>query len=361
MYKYCSSLISFHSFDYSTHIRLLQSLLYFYSPLTVAIEKHFEDFNEDQFDFHPYCIRKVTLRSYVQLLRWENSLWGHDVYTNAAECIIKIYLSLFDNPPKIEVDNIEPDYSKMTAAERKKAKAQARKKKKKAEEEAKKEAQAKENQGGKDGSSSKPKDDDVNGKKLLEMDPLSQARKYTATLVKNAPTHLSTWLCQYDVAIRSKKYFIALRALKKALSLTSPDKNGYVFTRMVEFHRLKVEPYANDDVQKVFEMQKLAVFGGKNLNEFIEDISKAILDSKTDLKVRVAVAKSLTDTNMEWKKLACDTITGRGLDVHGITLDNCSASIDYLNSLGDDDTDVNKARDNWIKLTKERFFLTNLF
>ena len=103
----------------------------------MAIEKHFEDFNEDQFDFHAYCIRKVTLRSYVQLLRWENSLWGHDVYTSAAECIIKIYLSLFDNPPKIEVDNIEPDYSKMTAAERKKAKAQARKKKKKAEDRAK--------------------------------------------------------------------------------------------------------------------------------------------------------------------------------------------------------------------------------
>ncbi|CAI5744760.1 unnamed protein product [Peronospora destructor] len=34
-----------------------------------AVENHFNDFVEDQFDFHTYCIRKMTLRSYIQLLR----------------------------------------------------------------------------------------------------------------------------------------------------------------------------------------------------------------------------------------------------------------------------------------------------
>ncbi|RLN73598.1 hypothetical protein BBJ28_00026180, partial [Nothophytophthora sp. Chile5] len=34
-----------------------------------AVEKHFNDFIEDQFDFHTYCIRKMTLRAYLQMLR----------------------------------------------------------------------------------------------------------------------------------------------------------------------------------------------------------------------------------------------------------------------------------------------------
>lgn len=30
-----------------------------------VISKHFDDFVEDQFDFHSYCLRKLTLRSYT--------------------------------------------------------------------------------------------------------------------------------------------------------------------------------------------------------------------------------------------------------------------------------------------------------
>jgi hypothetical protein len=30
-----------------------------------AVRKHYDDMEEDQFDFHQYCLRKMTLRSYV--------------------------------------------------------------------------------------------------------------------------------------------------------------------------------------------------------------------------------------------------------------------------------------------------------
>lgn len=97
------------------------------------VVKHFEDFHEDQFDFHSYCIRKVTLRSYMDVLRFENELWGQSFYGSAAEGIISNYLFLYDHPDaRRNGEDEEPDYSKMTAAERKKAKAIARKKKKKA-------------------------------------------------------------------------------------------------------------------------------------------------------------------------------------------------------------------------------------
>ena len=43
----------------------------------LAVDKHFADITEDQFDFHTYCIRKMTLRTYVKMLRLEDQLYGH--------------------------------------------------------------------------------------------------------------------------------------------------------------------------------------------------------------------------------------------------------------------------------------------
>ena len=39
----------------------------------LAVDKHFAD----QFNFHTYCIRKMTLRTYVKMLRLEDELYGH--------------------------------------------------------------------------------------------------------------------------------------------------------------------------------------------------------------------------------------------------------------------------------------------
>jgi hypothetical protein len=39
----------------------------------MAVDKHFADIMEDQFDFHSYCLRKMTLRAYVRMLRCESS------------------------------------------------------------------------------------------------------------------------------------------------------------------------------------------------------------------------------------------------------------------------------------------------
>lgn len=53
---------------------------------------------EDQFDFHTYCMRKMTLRSYVGLLRLEDVLRSHPFYFKAAKCAIDVYLRLNDYP-----------------------------------------------------------------------------------------------------------------------------------------------------------------------------------------------------------------------------------------------------------------------
>ena len=62
--------------------------------------KHFEDFQEDQFDFHTYCLRKMTLRTYVEMLRMEDELYHHIYYSKAAWGAIQTYLLLLDQPDK---------------------------------------------------------------------------------------------------------------------------------------------------------------------------------------------------------------------------------------------------------------------
>lgn len=42
-----------------------------------ATIRHFEEIHEDQFDFHPYCLRKSTFRAYVAFLRMQDKVWSH--------------------------------------------------------------------------------------------------------------------------------------------------------------------------------------------------------------------------------------------------------------------------------------------
>ena len=60
--------------------------------------QHFVEITDDQFDFHTNCMRKMTLRSYVDLLKLEDVLRQHPFYYKAARSAIQIYLELHDRP-----------------------------------------------------------------------------------------------------------------------------------------------------------------------------------------------------------------------------------------------------------------------
>ncbi|KAH9714685.1 N-terminal acetyltransferase A complex auxiliary subunit NAA15 [Citrus sinensis] len=50
----------------------------------LAVEKHYADITEDQFDFHSYCLRKMTLRAYVEMLKFQDRLHSHAYFHKAA-------------------------------------------------------------------------------------------------------------------------------------------------------------------------------------------------------------------------------------------------------------------------------------
>lgn len=73
------------------------------------LHQHFVEITDDQFDFHTYCMRKMTLRSYVDLLKLEDVLRMHPFYYKAAVSAIQIYLSLHDNPLTDDSKELQAD------------------------------------------------------------------------------------------------------------------------------------------------------------------------------------------------------------------------------------------------------------
>jgi hypothetical protein len=324
--------------------------------------KHFDDFHEDQFDFHAYCVRKVTLRAYTEVLRFEDQLWGEQYYFTAAKGIIGVYLHLYDNPAIMEKQK-EPDYSQMNAAQRKKEKAVARKKKIQAEKkeaerlakeaEANEESEEKDENGGqkKKGKSS-PVDEDPNGKELLMKDPLEEAKNYSSILAKYAPKRFETWTSQYDVSIRRKKLLLALQAIFK-MRCIDPENSEY-FARLVDF-ALKLPTFGDipDSVRSVATEESAALLNQKSVGDFVSGAADhARQGNQASLTTRVAIAHALVKTNPSSVKAAASLIVDGGLSSRGASVDNCRSALNALKEFG---ADAQEAKNKWIVAVKERF------
>jgi len=209
----------------------------------IEIDRHFAEINEDQFDFHTYCMRKMTLRAYVGLLRLEDILKSHRFYFAAARIAILIYLRLYDKPlgPKSKMHNDDLS-SNLTPSELRKLKTKERKA-----------AQKKQNgsdhhhkggSGGKDHIANKENQnqsdsnknttnagsDLPNMEKLIPSklerpeDPLSEAIKFLTPLQTLAKNLIETHLLAFEVYLRKNKPLLMLQSLKRTYNLLNdPD------------------------------------------------------------------------------------------------------------------------------------------
>ncbi|CAA2965649.1 N-terminal acetyltransferase A complex auxiliary subunit NAA15-like isoform X2 [Olea europaea var. sylvestris] len=194
----------------------------------LAVEKHYADITEDQFDFHSYCLRKMTLRTYVEMLKFQDCLHSYSYFKKAAAGAIKCYLKLYDSPPKSDTEE-EDEMSKLPPSQKKKL----RQKQRKAEARAKKEAEVKEETNVTAVSKSgkrpvKPVDPDPSGEKLLMVeDPLMEATKYLKLLQKHSSESIETHLLSFEVNMRKQKTLLALQALKHLLRLDAEYPDSY--------------------------------------------------------------------------------------------------------------------------------------
>lgn len=203
----------------------------------VAVLKHFADFIDDQFDFHTYCVRRMTLRAYVSVLRFEDCIRGHVAFRRAAVAAARIFLGVHDE--KIAADDAmqklsheqekaTPEDAAKSAEDAAAAKARAKREKMKQRKARAKEAKlareeehaaspAVESHKSSSASSERKhaEDDDPIGAKLLaeSRPPLVEAADLVDQLEKYAPSRPETHVLAFDVADRKAKPLLAVRAL----------------------------------------------------------------------------------------------------------------------------------------------------
>jgi peptide alpha-N-acetyltransferase len=308
----------------------------------MAVVRHYEDYHEDQFDFHSYCIRKVTMRSYCDLLRFEDDIWGLPYYGRAAEEIVKIYLYLHDNPSALESD-AEPDYSNMTPVERKKAKNIARKKKNaagKGGSDSKSDTKSINTNGG-SGNVKKGKphaiDEDPEGKELLALNHLDEAKKYAAILARHAPKSTQSWALQYDASVRRGKMLMGLQALFKMKSFDSSSHQ--LFSRIVDFsQRLESRSSkCHDASEEIISKEFPKLMDGNSLSEFVKlAVDRVKNDTVSDLPMRTAVAKAILSSGFGRATDSVSLILDSKLKCRGVNVDSCREALKFIESVGDE-------------------------
>ena len=231
-----------------------------------AVASHYADFIDDQFDFHTYCIRKMTLRAYVAMLRFEDRIQGHAGFRAAAAGACRLWLQVYDEQEqKATAKRAEEEAKRkrfedlaktkgaavaeaeQAEAEKKSAEdaaaAKARAKREKLKQRKAKAKEAAKNGGDivvtPNGKSSEetpatpqqeetettttkknqqgPIDDDPDGAKLLasERGPLAEAADLVKKLEEYAESWPDTHALAFDVALRRDKPLLALRALRR--------------------------------------------------------------------------------------------------------------------------------------------------
>lgn len=176
-----------------------------------AIADIFEVWQEDQFDFHSFSLRKGQIRAYIDMIRWEDHLRNHPFFTRAALSAVELYIKLHDNPELAKEG--KPDLANLDPSERKKALKKLQKeeeKKKKAEADRKAAAQAKATAKADDGEVKK-EDTDPNGETLLQTkEPLEAALRFLRPMLELSPRNIDAQNIGFKVHLRRSMWPIFL-------------------------------------------------------------------------------------------------------------------------------------------------------
>ena len=163
----------------------------------------FEVWQEDQFDFHSFSLRKGQIRAYVEMIRWEDHLRDHPFYSRAATSAVLAYILLHDNPHLANLDGVNGN-GVVDPNEAKKAAKKARKEKEKQDQIDAEKKDAKKTAGGTGADSEAKKvDPDPQGLKLLATtDPLKEAMKFLTPLLEFSPQNLEGQRVGFELFIR---------------------------------------------------------------------------------------------------------------------------------------------------------------
>lgn len=311
------------------------------------IDRHFSEIIEDQFDFHTYCMRKMTLRSYVGLLRLEDVLRGHPFYFKSAKCAIEVYLYLFDEPLKDENAEQELNTDNLAPSELKKLRNKQRKARRKAELQnaQAREAQVKKDQHHKsrqqgDIEPDAPQLDELLPEKLERTDkPLEQAIKFLQPLQTLAKDRIETHLLAFEVFYRKNKVLLMLQSLKRSHRLD--PENPQLHSCLIRFYEVVEKNKSTWDpaVIEVVDKEITPIFQGKTADQ----INKEFLEKYPNSLVAVLEgAKMMYHLDESKQSVALKMATSLDNKYTDISLQACSNVLRTLRKgdFGDCDLEI---------------------
>ncbi|XP_059233463.1 N-alpha-acetyltransferase 16, NatA auxiliary subunit isoform X4 [Mustela nigripes] len=277
------------------------------------VERHFFEITDDQFDFHTYCMRKMTLRAYVDLLRLEDILRRHAFYFKAARSAIEIYLKLYDNPLTNESKQQEIHSENLSAKELKKMLSKQRRAQKKAKlEEERKHAERERQQK----NQKKKRDEEEEEASALKEElipaklerienPLEEAIKFLIPLKNLVADNIDTHLLAFEIYFRKGKFLLMLQSVKRAFAINS--NHPWLHECLIKFSK-SVSNHSNlpDIVSKVLSQEMQKIFVNKDLESFNEDFLK---HNATSLQHLLSGAKMMyfLDKSRQEKAIAIAT------------------------------------------------------
>lgn len=171
----------------------------------------FQEFEDDEYDFHTYSLRKLTLNAYKQMIAFDKTFRSNPWFVRAVSSLCEIYSLIHDDPSRREIK-----LSAEEEAERKKAAKKAQKAGSKAKKAAATTPDPKKEE------PSLPDADPEGVEHLKTVDPLAAMNRLV--FAANRLHLLPLLLAEFDLAIRSKQLPRAQRALAQAQKLEQTDK-----------------------------------------------------------------------------------------------------------------------------------------
>ncbi|XP_067640624.1 N-alpha-acetyltransferase 16, NatA auxiliary subunit [Eurosta solidaginis] len=247
------------------------------------VDRHFSEIIEDQFDFHTYCMRKMTLRAYIALLRLEDVLRRHPFYFKAAKCAIEVYIRLYDKPLKSEETIEEIDSENLPPSELKKLRSKQRKAKKKAELESAQAAQAQvkreqhqksKQQANQEADPEAPQLDELIPDKLERPeDPLEKAIEFLKPLQQLAKDRIETHLLAFEIYCRKNKILLMLQSIRRAMAIdpTHSSVHACIVRLAQALPKLTANSEINASIKTVIDKATKELIGTKSVPQLNDE------------------------------------------------------------------------------------------
>lgn len=165
----------------------------------------FDVWQEDQFDFHSFSLRKGQIRAYVDMMKWEDHVRDHPFFSKAALDAVELYLQMAEKPSANGVNGTDGDAAEDALAKKKAAKKAKKEQQRLEREAAEKQAKQDPNKASKEGEVKKVDEDPLGLKLAATEDPLGEALKFVGHLLQFSPKNIDAQFAGFEVYLRQSE------------------------------------------------------------------------------------------------------------------------------------------------------------